>query len=133
MATGTVTIGSSYQIDGGQRLTSSVENSVGTANGPMIATSVANGQTDFNIVWAVDVSTVKTFWLHSTQDVTVETNDGTTPDNTLALKANVEYKWIAAAPYDSFLFDTDIVTLKVTNASGSAATITGAFTYDETP
>lgn len=130
---GAATIEKSYQISGGKKLTGTKEDSVGTANGPLIEETVANSSTDFNIVWPVDVSQVKTFWLHSTQDVTVETNDGTTPDNTLALKAGHAYEWVAAAPYDSFLFDTDIETLKVTNASGSSAIVTGTYTYDPTP
>lgn len=133
MAVGTVTIDSSYHLAGGQKYTASFESTAGTANGPLIVTSVADSSTDFNINYAVDVSTVKTFWIVSTQDVTVETNDGTTPADTIALKANIPYVWIASAPYDTFLLGTDVVSLKVTNASGSAAVVTSGHTYDETP
>jgi len=96
--------------------------------------SVADDSTDFQINCpAVDVSELELVYIKSTQDVTFETNDGTTPDDTLALKANEPYVWWTAAPFVNKL-TTDITTnVFVTNASGAAATVTFEAILDTTP
>lgn len=104
-----------------------------TANGRVsVAESVANGQTDYEINVDLDVSAVKSFYLVSTQDVTFETNNGATPDDTISLLADVPYVWTEES-YDSFLLTVDVTSIFITNASGSAATITLEAIYDPTP
>lgn len=93
---------------------------------------VANAQTDKEIVIAIDVSAVTSFVLLSTQDVTIETNDGSSPDDTISLKANVPYIWNEDS-YDSFLLTADVTSIFVTNASGAAATIHCFQICDATP
>lgn len=81
---------------------------------------------------AIDVSQVQLFLIVSSQDVTVETNDGSTPDNTLNLKANEPYLWHVSS-LDSFLLDTDVTAFYITNNSGSEATVDCEVIEDTTP
>jgi len=84
--------------------------------------TVADSQTDQEIECALDVSKVKSFYLVSDQDVTFETNNGAAADDTIALKADEPYVWHTNS-YDSFLLDTDVTAVFITNASGATATI----------
>lgn len=97
-----------------------------------ISESIANSQTDADIVVAIDVSAVKAFYIRSSQDVTVETNDGSSPDDTLSLLANRPYIW-DEDDYDSFLLTADVTVLYITNASGSTADIEIRVLQDATP
>jgi len=94
--------------------------------------TVSTGETDYEINFDLDVSACKSFYLESDQDVTFETNDGSTPDNTIALKADTPYVWHTDA-YDSFLLDTDVTSVFITNASGATATIYCVALFDATP
>jgi len=86
----------------------------------------------------VDISAVKAFGLKSTKAVTVTVNDDGTPDATIALAANVPLIWVAALagtqyPTSNPLGSADITGMKVTNASGAAATVSFACLTDATP
>jgi hypothetical protein len=95
--------------------------------------TVATAETDYEINFDLDVSACKSFYLESDQDVTFETNSGSSADNTIALRANEPYVWHANS-YDSFLLTVDVTTsVFVTNASGSTATIYCVALYDVTP
>ena len=127
MATHTVKFG----IDGSGRARnkeiSYTEAGVALIDGETVATA----ETDYEMVFALDVSECKSFYLESDQDVTFETNDGAAPDNTIALRANEPYVWHEEA-YDAFLLDTDVTSVFFTNASGSTATIYCLALYDVT-
>lgn len=94
--------------------------------------TVATSETDYQIVFALDVSACKSFYLESSQDVTFETNSGAAPDDTISLRANEPYVWHVNA-YDSFLLGTDVTSVFITNASGSTATIYCVALSDVTP
>lgn len=94
--------------------------------------TVATAETDKEITLALDVSACSSFYLVSDQDVTFETNDGSSPDNSISLLANVPYVWHENS-YDSFLLDTDVTSVFITNASGSTATIYCVALFDVTP
>lgn len=96
--------------------------------------SVANGQTDKELaVGGVSASQLVAVWLASDRDVTLETNDGTTPDDTIALAANVPYLWQPDEP-DACLITADIANaIYATNASGADAQIQMMFVQDGTP
>ena len=95
--------------------------------------TVANGQTDFQINIAIDVSALKSFYLVSDQAVTIETNSGSEPDDTLVLKAGIPYIWNTDS-YDAFLLGSeDVTAFFVTNASGGTATIHCYGVQDATP
>lgn len=93
---------------------------------------VSTGESNYEINFDLDVSACKSFYLESDQDVTFETNDGTTPDDTIALKADKPYVWHTDA-YDDFLLSTDVTSVFITNASGATATIYCVALYDATP
>ena len=97
--------------------------------------SIANGQTDKSVIFTVDVSQTVAFEIVSDQDVTVETNSGTPGPtvDTIALKANIPYRWCTNW-YTAFKLTQDVVTgLFITNASGSAAILQVRHLYDSTP
>lgn len=97
-----------------------------------VDTSVASGQTDKEIAFALDISQCVVFEIVSDYAVTVETNNGSAPDNTIALVANVPYRWCTGW-YTAFKLTADVTKLFITNASGSAATIKIRALYDSTP
>lgn len=81
---------------------------------------VADSETDFEIAFQLDVSQIQSIYIVSDQDVTLETNNGSSPAETINLLAGVPYVW-ATGDYLANLLATDITALFVTNASGSAA------------
>jgi hypothetical protein len=81
---------------------------------------VPDASTDLEFPIAIDVSAMKTFSILSDQDVTVETNNGTTPQETLSLLAGKSIDWQEG---ETALFAGDITSMFITNSSGSAATI----------
>ena len=94
--------------------------------------SVADSTTDGEITFTLDVTATKAFYIVSSQVVTIETNNGTTPDNTLTLAAATPYVW-HDTDEDAFLLDTDVTSIFVTNASGSTANIVIVALSDPTP
>jgi hypothetical protein len=97
-----------------------------------IEETVADSATDAEIVFALDVSAVKAFMIVSDRDVLVQTNDGSSPDDSLSLLAGEPYVWHDTA-YDSFLLTQDITSIFVTNASGGIATLIIEAVFDVTP
>lgn len=94
--------------------------------------SIANAVTNGAIVFTLDVSQVKAFYLVSDQALTVKTNSSGSPDNTITLVAGIPYVWYTSK-YDSFKLTVDVTVLYVTNASGSAARMQLEAIYDPTP
>ena len=94
--------------------------------------TIADGVTDKQFNIAIDVSAVKYFYIVSDQDITIETNSGSTPDDTLNLKAGKPYEW-HVDDEDSFRLGTDVTAFFGTNASGATATIECECLQDATP
>lgn len=87
--------------------------------------SIADGANNLAVALTLDVSQLKSLFMLSDKDVTVETNNGAVPVNVFALKAGVPFVWNIN---DAALRDTagtavvtDVTGLFVTNASGAAA------------
>ena len=116
--------------NGGRTITASVS-TTGSAQ-QSLQESIADSSTDLEVGFTLDVSAVKSIYIKSDYAITIETNDGSTPDNTLSLAAGVPYVWHENAE-DAFVFDTDITSIFVTNASGSAATLQIEVLVDATP
>ena len=104
----------------------------GSSVTPMVDEDVATAQTDYEIVVAVDVSAIQCIMIVSTEDVTLETNDGTTPDDTISLLADVPYIWDTDS-YFVNLLTVDITSVFITNASGATANIKMFGVTDATP
>lgn len=94
-----------------------------------VSDSVADKQVDISI----DVSEIKSLFLVSDQDVTIETNSDSAPDDTIALKANIPLIWENVSGYYSNPLTTDVTALFITNASGTDATVTLRVLEDVTP
>ncbi len=94
---------------------------------------VADSATNFVVAFVLDVSTVKSFYLNSDQDVLLDTNvDAPNPGvdgDVISLLANVPYVW-HVNDYNSFLLVVDVTDFRFTNASGSTATIDCVALYD---
>ncbi len=97
-----------------------------------VSVSVPDSSTDFEITLGIDVSEIKSIVISSNQVITLETNDGTTPDDTFAITANNPLIWNVDSPAAN-PFSADITALFVTNASGSAATFNVRCIVDATP
>lgn len=88
-----------------------------------IEKTINDAQTDVDIDIAMDVSQIQAIYIVADVAMTLETNDGTTPAETISLVANVPYVW-HTNDYFTNLLATDITSLFVTNASGSNGTFT---------
>lgn len=95
--------------------------------------SIADSTTDGLIAFALDVSQLTSIVLLSDYAVTLETNDGTTPTETLNLSAGIPVMWDSGKPAGDKPFSSDITALYVTNSSGSAAQLDIDAIYDSTP
>ena len=94
--------------------------------------AVPDSASDQQADLTLDVSTIKAIYILSDQDVTLETNDGTTPDDTISLKAGVPLIYHENG-YFANPFSQDITALYLTNSSGAAATVQLEVVYDSTP
>ena len=83
--------------------------------------TVANGVSNQQHLVSLDISTLKVLAMVSDQDITVETNDGTTPDDSFSLTAGVP---VTFKEGDGAIFTADVTSLYLTNSSGSNATFT---------
>ncbi|KPL06085.1 hypothetical protein AMJ85_10715 [candidate division BRC1 bacterium SM23_51] len=93
---------------------------------------VPDSSTDMQIDVALDVSQAKAIYIKSSQAITIETNDGGSPDDTLVLVADVPYVW-TEDDYVANLLTTDVTALYATNSSGADATLEIEILYDATP
>lgn len=97
-----------------------------------ISESIANSTTDGLVNWTCDYSTLRFLLIKSDQAITIETNSGSTPDDTFSIAANIPFAWY----YNSGItcpITADITAAYVTNASGSAANLTIISMTDATP
>ena len=93
---------------------------------------VAGSTTDKLVNWSCDVSQVQAIYIVSDQDLTFETNDGSSPDDTISLLANVPYIWHVNS-YHAFKLTTDVTKLYLSNAGSSTATLRIEGVEDATP
>jgi len=96
--------------------------------------SIADSTTDGVIDLTLDVSDLVFFLLVANGTITIETNDGTTPDDTFALTSGVPVLWYAGCGSAiGDIFSADITALYATNASGAAVTVDIRLLKDSTP
>ena len=88
--------------------------------------------TDVQVTIAIDVSAVKAFYIVSDRAITLETNSGGSPVNTIALLAGIPYFWHTSM-YDTFKLTTDVTAMFFTNASGATAAVKVRVLQDPTP
>jgi hypothetical protein len=109
-----------------------VEKSLSGTGQVMIDESINTAETDKLVACSLDVSQVTAFMAVSDYAVTIETNSGSAPGNTLTLAANVPYTWCTGDAV-AFALTVDVTGLYITNSSGSTATIAIRALYDATP
>jgi hypothetical protein len=104
----------------------------GTGEVNIVAETVADSVTDQLIVISIDVSQIKSIYILSTQDLTLETNNSGAPVDTISLVANMPYIWTTDS-YDTNKLGTDVTAIYLTNSSGATATFDLRCVYDSTP
>ena len=80
-----------------------------TADGGIAPRSVSipDSSTDLLVAFTLDVSEVQVLYMLSDYDITIETNNGSTPADTLELKAGVPYVFDNGAGFGSTSVDGD--------------------------
>lgn len=83
--------------------------------------TVADGASDASYLLSVDISALKCFAMLADQDLTVKFYDGAgTLGETLSLTADKPFIWETG---ETAYFSSDYVEIRVSNSSGSAATL----------
>ncbi len=77
--------------------------------------AIVASSTDIPLACAIDVSEMKTLFLLATQDMTLETNDGTTPAATVTLKAGIPVVWTSTSGQTNPFGSTNVTGLYVTS------------------
>lgn len=94
--------------------------------------AVADGQTAFHTVLAIDVSQLKSLFIKSDQDITIKTNSSGSPTDTIDVVANIPLMWTPDCGFDCPL-SADVTGLYIANDSGSTATVQIRCLQDGTP
>ncbi len=86
-----------------------------------LSEAIASDADDVELIYALDVSEAKSFFMMADQDITIYTNaaSGGAPDDTIALKAGIPYKY-HTDNYDAFKLATDVTSIFVINNSAPA-------------
>lgn len=93
----------------------------------------ASSDTDKQVTIDMDVSTITSVFAYADQPLKIETNDGSTPAETINLKKNIAYHWDSDS-YDTNKFATDLTDFYLTpNSPAAAGTFKFRCIYDPTP
>lgn len=84
--------------------------------------TVPASTTDHAINLDIDVSEIKGLFILSDQDLILQTNNGTTPADTITLEAGVALIWSPDDPLTNPL-GTDVTVIYATNAGGTDANL----------
>jgi hypothetical protein len=82
---------------------------------PNLDVTVAANQTNKEVDYVLDVSTVTSLWLYSDKDLTIKTNSTSAPDDTIALKAGVPLPWESTTGYFDNPLTVDVTKFYLTN------------------
>lgn len=89
--------------------------------------SIPAATTDQLVAFVLDVSQIKGLYIIADKPLLIQTNDGSSPANTITLAANVPFMWVNgdAAIRDTAgaVITTDITSLYVTNTDPDAAAV----------
>jgi len=117
-------------VSGGTKLVSK-ENTYTADQEQSYSFTVADASTDFLVAMTLDVSQLKLIYIVSDQAITLETNSGSAPSDTITLVADVPYVWHTGSYYTNLLA-TDITATYWTNASGATANVDIQIVVDPT-
>lgn len=93
---------------------------------------VPDSTTDKLVNIAIDIDQMRLIYIVSDQDITLETNNAGTPQETIALKAGKPLVWYLGS-YFALPFAGDVTSMYLTNASGSEALFELHMIHDATP
>lgn len=88
--------------------------------------------TDRQVDIAFEYADVKSLYLHSDVNLTLETNSGSSPTQTITLTADVPIIWYANGGY-ACPFTSNVTKFYFTNATATAATVKFRLLEDLTP
>ncbi len=98
----------------------------------VLAESIPENSTDLQVDIAFPKATLVVLYMLATADMTIETNNSGTPDDTINLKANAPLIWVAADAYHANpVNNADVTKVYVTNTT--AGTLDIRALYDPTP
>lgn len=104
-----------YRISaGGQTVSKRV--SVTSGNAVVIDETIPGSSTDLAIALVIDVSQLKSIFIVTSTNMTLEFNDGTTPDKTLTMVADQPFEWTNLSQHANPFGVTDVDSLFVTKA-----------------
>lgn len=83
---------------------------------------IPDATTNQEILVAIDISLLKLIVIKSDQNITIKTNSSGSPDDTLAIVANVPYVW-SETDYNALLLTVDVAKFFITNATASDANV----------
>lgn len=96
------------------------------------AVAVPPTTSDQLVNFAMDVDQIKSIYMKSNVDLTVETNSDSAPDDTIELLAGIPYIWHTGS-YFTNLLTTDVTALYLTNDGAVAAAFELEVVHDSTP
>lgn len=103
-----------------------------TADGDSARNVAVPGATaDVLVAAAIDVSQMKGLYIESDQDITIETNSSSAPDDTLTIKANKPLQWYADCGLANPL-TVDVTALYLTRGGAGDATVLIRWLVDST-
>jgi hypothetical protein len=94
--------------------------------------TVSNGVSNREVALEFTTAGLSAIYIVSDQDVTLETNDGTSPDDTFTLSAGKPFVWFSGCGWPC-PFTEDVTALFITNASGATANVQIRGIADATP
>lgn len=105
---------------GGNEIEHTISKSSGAENN--LEEVIPLNSTDLLLAWTLDVSQLKFLYIVATANMTVETNSGAAPGNTLTLVANEPVEWHTGSPITNPL-TVDVTALYVTNTTSGTLKI----------
>ena len=94
--------------------------------------TIADGVNDQLVTIAIDFSELEGLFIYSDYAITVETNDGTTPDDLITVAAGVPVVWYTGCDHDNPL-TADVTALYMTELSSANNRLRIRSVYDPTP
>jgi len=94
--------------------------------------AVAGASTDLQVVLPIVIASLVSLYMVCDRALTVQTNDGSSPDDTISLAAGVPLVWHSTCGLDNPL-GSDVTDLYLTLAAGADATFTIKTLQDVTP
>lgn len=128
----TITHKSTISLEQGGVILSQTVESTGTGE-VNVDESIPDSSTDLEITFTIDQSAMVSLYIESDQNLTIETNDGTTPTDTITLVANEPIIWTTNSVHSNPITADVTANIFITQSSGSTAILKIRALQDVTP